>query len=114
MADSHDAPPNLRRRALAFIVLIGVVSLLADMVYEGARSLNEPYLALLGASGVAVGMIADLGELIALQTSFALRPIPAILAPAKHELLIAGAVALKAPEPGRAPTALAHVVSLLE
>jgi MFS family permease len=65
---SSDVPPPrdaLRRQALAFIVLMGVVSLLADMVYEGDRSLSGPYLALLGASGAAVGLIAGLGELIA-------------------------------------------------
>lgn len=44
---------------------MGIVSLCADMVYEGARSLTGPYLALLGASGTAIGVIAGLGELIA-------------------------------------------------
>ncbi|RMD73551.1 MAG: MFS transporter, partial [Chloroflexi bacterium] len=33
------------RRAVQFIVLMGVVSLLADMVYEGGRSLSGQYLA---------------------------------------------------------------------
>ncbi|MBX6312902.1 MAG: MFS transporter [Isosphaeraceae bacterium] len=50
--------------ALKFIVLLGVVSLLADMTYEGARSVTGPYLALLGASGLVVGIIAGLGELM--------------------------------------------------
>lgn len=54
-----------RRRALAFITLMGIVSLFADMVYEGARSLSGPYLAILGASGAAVGIVAGGGELIA-------------------------------------------------
>jgi MFS family permease len=54
----------LRRRALAFVVLMGVVSLLADMVYEGGRSIAGPYLALLGASGTVVGLAAGFGELI--------------------------------------------------
>lgn len=58
-------PSLLRQRALTFIVLMGVVSLLADMVYEGGRSLSGPYLATLGASGAAVGLIAGLGELVA-------------------------------------------------
>lgn len=50
--------------ALRFIVLLGVVSLLADMTYEGARSITGPYLAILGASGTIVGIVAGLGELI--------------------------------------------------
>jgi len=49
---------------LRFVVLIGVVSLFGDMTYEAARSLNGPYLAHLGASAVAVGIIAGLGEFI--------------------------------------------------
>lgn len=56
---------DLRRRALSFVLLMGVVSLLADMVYEGGRSLSGPYLGLLGASGTVVGLAAGVGELIA-------------------------------------------------
>jgi MFS family permease len=52
------------RTALRFVVLIGVVSLFADMTYEGARSINGPYLAILGASGTVVGVVSGLGELI--------------------------------------------------
>ncbi|HUL41881.1 MAG TPA: MFS transporter [Burkholderiales bacterium] len=48
--------------ALKFVVLIGVVSLFADMTYEGARSITGPYLAVLGATGTAVGIIAGFGE----------------------------------------------------
>lgn len=43
---------------------MGVVSLFADMTYEGARSITGPYLAILGASGTAVGFVAGFGELI--------------------------------------------------
>jgi MFS family permease len=50
--------------ALKFVVLIGVVSLFSDMTYEGARSITGPFLAVLGASGTAVGVVAGLGELI--------------------------------------------------
>ncbi len=49
---------------MRFVVLLGVVSLFADMTYEGARSIVGPYLGLLGATGTAVGIIAGLGELI--------------------------------------------------
>lgn len=46
-----------------FVILLGVVSLFADATYEGARSIAGPFLALLGASGTAVGIVAGLGEL---------------------------------------------------
>jgi len=52
------------RTAMQFVVLIGLVSLFADMTYEGARSITGPYLASLGATGFMVGLIAGLGELI--------------------------------------------------
>ena len=51
------------RSALAFIIAFGVVSLFADMAYEGMRSSTGPFLAMLGASGTAVGIIAGTGEL---------------------------------------------------
>ncbi|HET6520536.1 MAG TPA: MFS transporter [Geminicoccaceae bacterium] len=53
-----------RRHAVRFIVLLGVVSLFADMTYEGARSITGPYLALLGASAATVGIVAGFGELV--------------------------------------------------
>src|SRR3990172_1480508 len=53
-----------RGAALRFVVLLGVVSLFADMTYEGARSITGPYLAVLGASGTTVGIVAWFGELI--------------------------------------------------
>jgi MFS family permease len=49
--------------AVKFIILMGVVSLLADMTYEGSRSITGPYLAILGASAVTVGFVAGFGEL---------------------------------------------------
>jgi MFS family permease len=47
-----------------FVLCFGVVSLFADMVYEGARSIIGPYLATLGASAAAVGTVAGVGEFI--------------------------------------------------
>jgi len=55
---------SIRKTTLKFIILLGVVSLLADMTYEGARSITGPYLALLGASGAVVGIVAGFGELV--------------------------------------------------
>jgi MFS family permease len=53
-----------RTTAMRFVVLLGVVSLFADMTYEGARSVTGPYLAVLGASATVVGVVAGFGELI--------------------------------------------------
>src|SRR5438105_3934520 len=55
---------SMRNRALRFVLLIGVMSFFADFVYEGARSVAGPYLAVLGASATLVGFIAGLGELL--------------------------------------------------
>lgn len=52
-----------KRSGLAFIVAFGIVSLFADMAYEGMRGISGPFLATLGASGAAVGIIAGTGEL---------------------------------------------------
>lgn len=46
------------------MVLVGVMSLFADMTYEGARGIAGPYLALLGASAAVVGVVAGAGELL--------------------------------------------------
>ena len=54
-----------RRSAVRFIVVMGVVSLFADMTYEGAHSIIGPYLKDLGATATQVGIIAGFGELIA-------------------------------------------------
>jgi MFS family permease len=48
------------------VVGFGVVSLTADMVYEGARSITGPLLASLGASAVLVGLVTGAGEAVAL------------------------------------------------
>jgi len=49
---------------IKFVVVIGVVSLFADMTHEGARSITGPFLSVLGASGAIVGIVAGFGELI--------------------------------------------------
>ena len=45
---------------------LGVVSLLVDLVYEGARSITGPFLASLGASALTVGLVTGAGEAAAL------------------------------------------------
>jgi len=50
--------------AFQFIILLGLVSLCGDIVYEGARSVTGPFLAVLGASATVVGIIAGVGEFL--------------------------------------------------
>jgi MFS family permease len=55
---------NDKKTAIKLIVLFGLVSFFGDIVYEGARSVNGPYLKTLGVSAAVVGFIAGLGEFI--------------------------------------------------
>lgn len=52
------------KAAFKFVIVIGLVSLCADMTYEGARSITGAFLGDLGASGAVVGFVAGFGELI--------------------------------------------------
>ena len=52
------------RKAYQLIALFGLVSLFGDMVYEGARSVNGPYLKTLGANAAIVGFAAGLAEFL--------------------------------------------------
>ncbi len=47
-----------------FVVAMGFVSMLADVVYEGSRAITGPFLESLGVSAVAVGAITGVGEAI--------------------------------------------------
>jgi hypothetical protein len=61
---SSASQPFDKRGALVFVLAFGVVSLFADMAYEGMRGVSGPFLGLLGASGAVVGLVAGGGELI--------------------------------------------------
>ncbi len=62
-ADTSAGPPGeFKRQAYQVILLLGLVSLLGDITYEGARSITGPYLSVLGASAAAVGLVAGAGE----------------------------------------------------
>lgn len=50
--------------ALAFILMMGIVSLLSDLTHEGARSIYGAYLNLAGASAAAIGFVSGFGELV--------------------------------------------------
>jgi Major Facilitator Superfamily len=64
------AADQKRRTALGFIVCLGIVSLFADMTYEGAHSSIGPYLRNLGASAAEVSIIAGLGEMLGASLRF--------------------------------------------
>ena len=55
---------ELRAKAMHLIILFGLVSLFGDIIYEGARSVNGPYLKTLGANAVLVGFIVGIGEFL--------------------------------------------------
>ncbi|HPX73360.1 MAG TPA: MFS transporter, partial [Methanoregulaceae archaeon] len=53
-----------RSTALRLILILGIVSLFGDIIYEGSRSVTGPYLLLLGASALTVAFVAGFGEFI--------------------------------------------------
>ena len=57
------------------VVAFGVVSLAADMVYEGMRSAAGPFLGSLGASAVTVGLVTGGGEAVALALRLVTGPV---------------------------------------
>src|SRR5262252_3771273 len=67
--------------AFKFVLTIGIVNLFADMTYEGARSINGPFLQSLGASALAIGVIAGGGELF----GYVLRSVAGFLADKTHK-----------------------------
>ncbi|MEM0357803.1 MAG: MFS transporter [Candidatus Bathyarchaeia archaeon] len=67
--------PNTRNVYMA-ILLLGIVSLLGDVVYEGSRGLVPDYLAFLGASAFIIVFVGRLGEFL----GYALRLVSGILA----------------------------------
>lgn len=64
------------QKALRFIILLGVISLLGDITYEGARSVTGPFFATFGVSATVVGFITGFGEF----SGYALRLVSGYLA----------------------------------
>ncbi|MCA1917291.1 MFS transporter [Methanospirillum hungatei] len=52
------------KTAYRIIIILGIVALCGDIIYEGARSISGPYLLTLGASAVLVGTITGAGEFL--------------------------------------------------
>ncbi|MEM2254503.1 MAG: MFS transporter [Candidatus Bathyarchaeia archaeon] len=74
-AKTVDVKPNAREIYVA-ILLLGIVSLLGDVVYEGSRGLVPDYLAFLGASAFIIVFVGRLGEFL----GYALRLASGVLA----------------------------------
>jgi MFS family permease len=55
---------NNRRNAYMGIFLLGIVSLIGDIVYEGSRGLVPDYLSFLGATATVVGLVGGVGDFI--------------------------------------------------
>jgi MFS family permease len=64
--DASPAPSTRAWTPWRVVVGFGTISLAADMVYEGARSVYGPLLASLGASAIVVGAVTGAGEAAAL------------------------------------------------
>jgi predicted MFS family arabinose efflux permease len=74
-------PTDLKKSALRFVIAIGIVSLFADMTYEGARGIAGQFLFTLGASATVVGFVAGFGEL----AGYGLRSVFGYLADKTHK-----------------------------
>ncbi len=75
-----DNKSAIAKLALRFVLIIGMVNFFADFSYEGARSINGAFLASLGASSIAVGLVAGFGELV----GFGLRSLTGFAADTSH------------------------------
>jgi MFS family permease len=75
--EMHDETGLINRRnAYLSILLLGIVSLMGDVVYEGSRGIVPSYLEFLGASAVIVGLVGGLGDFL----GYALRLVTGFLA----------------------------------
>lgn len=55
---------SLKSGSLKFVLLIGLINLFADFVYEGSRGIIGPYLAFLGASAFTIAVVTGFGEFV--------------------------------------------------
>ncbi|MDD1727737.1 MAG: MFS transporter, partial [Methanospirillum sp.] len=69
------------RSAYRIIILLGIVALCGDIIYEGARSISGPYLLSLGASAMLIGTITGVGEFL----GYAVRLISGRAADSTHQ-----------------------------
>jgi MFS family permease len=72
---SQEPSMNKRRSAYLGILLLGIVSLLGDVVYEGSRGIVPDYLGFLGATALIVGLVGGLGDFL----GYAMRLVSGVL-----------------------------------
>lgn len=99
-AESAAAPPGslrLRRAALRFVLLVGVMSMFADFTYEGSRSIIGPYLAIFWFFGSAlIGLLygyVAIGAVVAFALVAELAAIPIFVAVMRRRPTAAAAAA---------------------
>ncbi|MBO3803686.1 MAG: MFS transporter [Candidatus Brockarchaeota archaeon] len=68
-------PKDDRRKAYVAIMLMGLVSMLGDVVYESGRGIAPDYLYFLGASAFLVGLTSGIGELVGYAARLASGPL---------------------------------------
>ncbi len=71
----NNIPKKRFTPAVTVIILFGIISMLGDIVYEGARSANSQYFNLLAVSAAQVGLVFGIGEFL----GYALRLIAGVL-----------------------------------
>jgi MFS family permease len=71
---------NSRKNAYFAILLLGIVSLMGDVVYEGSRGIVPGYLEFLGATALIVGLVGGLGDFL----GYAARLVSGFLADTTH------------------------------
>src|SRR5437762_8897041 len=69
-ANKKPAPTLSTSSAFTFVLTMGIVNLFADMTYEGASSINGPFLGSLGAGAAAIGVISGIGEFLGYSLRF--------------------------------------------
>ncbi|CAE6838668.1 hypothetical protein R70006_07382 [Paraburkholderia domus] len=74
MANQTISPGS--RRAMRFVLLVGILSFFADFTYEGARSILGPFLEAAGASATIIGIVVGFGELL----GYGLRVVSGVVA----------------------------------
>ena len=63
-AQSKKSNSSTRKNAYHAILLFGIISLMGDIVYEGARGVIPGYLEFLGATAFIVGFVGGLGDFL--------------------------------------------------
>jgi hypothetical protein len=62
--ETHIELKEIQKKSIILITLFGFISLLGDIIYEGARSVAGPYLVVLGANAAIVGLVVGASEIL--------------------------------------------------